>query len=489
MQIRTLSALSALGMLLTSYSVWSLTERNGAPEPAPFRAGAEEQPQRPTLAGADAAAFVTQGTLRTEARLGHARLAADSPMETFVLVNVRADDKVVGRSASRHLAIVIDRSGSMAGKRLNNALAAAEAAVRKLSSGDRVSVIEYASSARLLVPVTELDAASRERVIAQIRGVTAGGDTCISCALDASLQTLGRFAGVVDRVLLVSDGEATAGIRDVDGMRRVAEGIRNAGASVTTIGVDVDYNERMLAAISEVTNGRHYFVESPEGLARIFDRELSGLERTVAREARLELEPAPGVEIVEVVDRGFVRRGSRVFVSLGSFSAGEERGVLARVRIASGTPGSRPVASARLDYADLASGKQASSEGQLVATLTGDGSRSALDPMVEERVQRTGTVSALNEANGLFQAGDFEGAKKRLDGKLDEVRSRRSQAVAAAPAARRPSIEREFAKQEAALGNAASAFAEPPKGGSAAEVSRGKAASKRNQAAASDLAF
>jgi Ca-activated chloride channel family protein len=488
MQIRTLSALSAIGMLLTSYSVWSLTERNGAAGHLAVQPAAEAPPKVATIAASEAGTFVASGTLRTEARLGHARLAATSDTETFVFVNVRADDKAVGRSASRHLAIVIDRSGSMSGKRLSNALAAAEAAVRKLSTGDRVSVIDYASNARLLVPVTELDTSSRERVIAQIRNVTAGGDTCISCALDATLQTLGRFDGVVDRVLLVSDGEATAGIRDIDGMRRVAEGIRNAGASVTTIGVDVDYNERMLAAISEVTNGRHYFVESPEGLARIFDRELSGLERTVAREARLELEPAPGVEILEVVDRGFVRRGSRVLVSLGTFAAGEERGVLARVRVSRGNPGSRAVASARLDYADLTSGKDASSQGQLVAMLTSDGSRSALDPMVEERVQRSGTVTALSEANARFQSGDFEGAKRRLDGKLSEVRERRSQAVAAAPVARRPSIEREFAKQEAALGAAANAFAKPPTASSEG-VAKTKAASKRNQAAASDLAF
>lgn len=488
MRIRTISALSAIGMLLTSYSVWSLTERNGGPGPAAIQRDAEVKPPRvQTLAGGDST-FVASGTLRTEARLGHTRLAADSDAETFVLVNVRADDKAVGRAASRHLAIVIDRSGSMTGKRLENALAAAEGAVRRLSNGDRVSVIDYASSARLLVPVTELDGASRERVVAQIRNVSAGGDTCISCALDSTLQTLGRFEGVVDRVLLVSDGEATAGIRDIDGMRRVAEGVRNAGATVTTIGVDVDYNERMLAAISEVTNGRHYFVESPEGLARIFDRELSGLERTVAREARLELEPAPGVEIVEVLDRSFVRRGSRVLVSLGSFAAGEDRSVLARVRISRGTPGSRAVASARLDYDDLQSGKDAFSEGQLVATLTSDGSRSSLDPIVEERVQRTGTVTALNEANGLFQAGDFEGAKRKLDGKLDEVRSRRSQAVAAAPMARRPAIEREFSKQEAALGSAAAAFAQPPSP-SPSGTAQSKAAAKRNQAAASELAF
>jgi Ca-activated chloride channel family protein len=408
-----------------------------------------------------------------------------------VLVNVRADAQATGPAARRHLTIVLDRSGSMQGKRMRNAIVAAQSAVRRLGNEDVVSVVDYSTRARVLVPPTELDSQNRDRIVNEIARLNADGDTCISCGLETSVELLGRRSGLVNRVLLLSDGEATAGIMDVEGIRRVAAMVRNANATITTIGVDVDYNERMMTAIAQESSGRHYFVENPDGLASIFDLELSGLERTVAREAELDFELAPGVELVDVADKSFRREGSRVIVTLGSFSAGEERTVLARVRVPRGAPGERPIATTRLVFDDLTTGTASRAEGALVAVFTGDGTRSSLDPIVEERVQRTGTVGALSDANGLFAAGDADGARRRVGEKLDEVRSRGAAAVAAAPAPRKAAVKKDFEQQEAALGAAATAFAEPPPSPASApeEQRKSKAAVKRNQANAFDLSL
>jgi len=363
--------------------------------------------------------------------------------------------------------------------------------VRRLADGDVVSVVDYAGFGHVLVEPTELGPDTRSRVDARIAGLTADGDTCISCGLETALELLQRRSGGVDRVLLVSDGEATAGVRDLVGMRRVADRVRATGATVTTIGVDVDYNERMMTAIAEQTNGRHYFVQTPEALSAIFDQELSGLERTVAREAKVELELEPGVELLDAGGRSFRREGSRVSVTLGSFASGEERSVLARVRLTSTRGSEQPIARARLTYDDLTTGSRAESDGSLTALLTSDGSRSPLDPQVEESVQRGGAVTALNDANELFKAGDAEGAKQKVTARLDEVRERRAVAVAAAPAPAKASLSSRFDKEEAALGAAASAFAEPPPAATASPeaIRESKAAIKRNAAEAADLAF
>ena len=492
MKVRSVGALAGLCMLLTSYSVWSLTGENTPRRSGPLKPldDSSERRSDPRRDG-DGPSFTLGGTLRAEGRLGHPKLSGDSESETFLLVSVRADDQVTGRAARRHLSIVLDRSGSMAGKRLRNAVAAAQGAVRRLGNQDVVSVVDYSTNARVLVPPTELDSANRDRIVDDIARLAAEGDTCISCGLDTSIELFGRRPGFVNRVLLISDGEATSGVRDMDGMRRVAARVREANATVTTIGVDVDYNERMMAAIAQESSGRHYFVESPEGLASIFDRELSGLERTVARDAELEFALAPGVELVDVADRSFRREGSRIVVTLGSFAAGEERSVLVRVRVPRGAPGERPIATTHLAFQDLSTGNAASSEARLVALVSDDGSRSPLDPIVEERVQRTGTVSALNDANGLFASGDAESARRRVAEKLDEVRSSRAAAVAAAPAPRKAAVREEFDKQEAALGSAATAFAEPPPPAGAApeEQRKSKAAIKRNQAEAFELSL
>jgi Ca-activated chloride channel family protein len=491
MKVRVVGAFAALGMLLTSYSVWSLTSDRVTA--ATGRPGGEwREPSRRTDPDEPRGApFGQSGTLRVDARLGHARLPSAASSETFVLVRVRADDRATGLPTKRHLAIAIDRSGSMAGKRLKNALAAAQGAVRRLSDGDFVSVVEYSSSSNVLVPPTELDGASRERVVARIGSLTAGGETCISCALETTTSVLRQQSQGVSRVLLLSDGEATTGVRDVAGMGRVADSVRALGATVTTVGVDVDYNERMMTTIAQATNGRHYFVASPEGLPQIFDQELSGLERSVAREAELTLDLAPGVELLDVPDRTFRREGSEIRVSLGSFAAGEERSVLARVRVQADAGREQAIARSRLAYDDLSRGGRGEERGELFAVLTTDGSRSPIDPEVEERVQRSGAVTALNEANGLFAAGDAVAARRRVEAKLDEVREGRRVAVAAAPEPRKAALAQEFDKAEAALGSAASAFAEPPSPTSspADEERRSNVIRKQNAAGAAELAF
>ena len=492
MKVRTVGALAALGMLLTSYSVWSLTAEGTRPEAKlKRREWTERRGDSPQTGSVTTASFSARGTLAMDARLGHEKLPAGETLETFVLVHVRADDQASGRPTSRHLTIVVDRSGSMRGKRMTNAIAAAQGAVRRLSDGDVVSVVDYAGFAHVLVEPTELGPDTRSRVDARLAGLHADGDTCISCGLETALEVLQRRPGGVDRVLLVSDGEATTGVRDLGGMRRVADRVRATGATVTTIGVDIDYNERMMTAIAEQTNGRHYFVQTPEALAAIFDQELSGLERTVARDARVELELAPGVDLLDMAGRTFRREGSRVSVSLGSFAAGEERSVLARVRLESTSGSEQPIARARLSYDDLTTGSRAESDGSLTALLTTDGSRSPLDPHVEESVQRSGAVTALNDANDLFQAGDAAAARQKIATQLDEVRERRASAVARAPEPAKAGLSSRFDQEEAALGAAASAFAQPPPvaASSPAEVREGKAALKRNAAQAADLAF
>jgi Ca-activated chloride channel family protein len=489
MKVRTVGALAALGMLLTSYSVWSLTDETSSGRRALLGG---DTPIAIATSHSDTieATNASGGSLHLVARLGNARLPRGNE-ETFVLVNVRADASVVGRPTARELTIAIDRSGSMSGKRLSNAIAAARGAVARLADGDTVSVVDYSNAAHLLVTPTVLGPETRAAVDARLSTLTAGGETCISCALDTALDLVrGRNAGV-ERVLLLSDGEATTGVRSVDGMRRLGDRLRAAGATVTTIGVDVDYNERVMTAIAQAANGHHYFVASPEGLTAIFDRELTGLERAVAREAKVEIELEPGVELVEVLDHGFERDGSRVSVALGSFAAGEERSVLARVRVASDAAGERPIATARIRYDDLASGKPAESESELVAQLSDDGSRSPLDPEVEERVQRSGAAAALNTANDLFNAGDAVAAREHVAKKLDEVRREREVAIAAAPAPAKASLAERFDAQEVALGAAASAFAEPPPSASSnpVELRKSKAVVKENAERAADLAF
>jgi Ca-activated chloride channel homolog len=491
--LRRIGTLAALGLGLVAAQVWG-----GAEPPQELEIRHEMPPapvstQQPDLGPRNAGSSFSSGTtLSLAGRLGHARLRADQPNDTLLLVGVRADDQA--RSSTPpglNLSIVIDRSGSMKGKRLQNALAAARGMIGRLRAGDVVSVVSYAKTTEIVLPPTELDEPSRARALGALDQVVAQGGTCISCGIETGMELLSRRKGLVDRLLLLSDGEATDGVRDVDGFRQIAERCRDMGASISAIGVDVEYNERVMSVLALESNGRHHFVDDPADLARAFDAELETLARRVADEATLELELAPGVEAVQVHDRVHRREGSRLIVPLGGFSAGEEKTLLIGLWLPAGEPGERPIASVRLGFTELASGDTASASGALAAVLVGpDQPSSELDPTVAARAERAQTTAVLREANQLFYDGKPDQARDKLARQLAGVRAH--------GAAARPEAKADLAAQASALGDADKGFQQPaparePRVASAprklAPARKSRAQLKVNAARADALAF
>jgi Ca-activated chloride channel family protein len=469
MKVKTLGALGALGMLLTSVTVWSVTN----PRPADQENGktdsvVDPEDPRPTVPAFAGASFSTGKTLMMEGRLGHSKLLSTKDNETMLLVNVTADKGTVSNtSAPLNLAIVVDRSGSMKGRRLQQALDAARGMVRRLRDRDVVSVVTYSTTTQIVSPPTQVDSFTRDRVIAAIDTITAEGDTCISCGIDAGMEQLRQRsgAGMIDRLLLLSDGEATAGVRDVEGFRSIGSRVRNMGASISSVGVDVQYNERVMNALAIESNGRHYFAESASSLVRVFDEELESLVKSVAKSSEVAIDLAPGVEVQKVFDRTFRREGNKLFVPLGTFSSGEEKTVFVSLRVPRGAAGERPIADVKMTYDDVTGAiGRGECEGKLAALLTEEEKNvtTEVDPFVQARFLRSETKTALNDANDLFASGRADEARRRLNEGLANVRKQRELALSRAAPAAKPKLAADLGKQEQALDEANTGFSAPP---------------------------
>jgi Ca-activated chloride channel homolog len=505
MRVRTFALWAVLGVAGSTAAVLLL--------PAPTARGQSPLPPRvdsvlePELSSAH---FVDGKVLLLDGRLGHPTLARDpqgASAGTFVLATVTGADVATGVPVAPppvHLAIVVDRSGSMAGPKMTNAISAATGAVERMRDGDRATVVSFDGTARVLVPPTTLDAASRPQVEASIRSMHAGGDTCISCALTTATEELEASAGPRDevkRILLISDGEATTGVRDVTGLRALAARARDGGIGVSTIGVDLAFDQRVMAGIAQESNGKHWFVPDASALPQVFEEELGTLESAVASEAELTLEAAPGVVIDEVLDRSFRRDARQVRVPLGTFDAREEKTVLVRVHVPADADGTRPVVHMTLAYHDVLHRDQGTCEGSLAVDVRSDGSaQRELDPFVAARVERSRTARALTDANDLFEKGRGDDARAALASRQNEL-ARAGRAASAAATAMpivgrgfaRP-VDKDFGEQEAALsraqsGFAASASAHGGLGPPPASAPAAKSAVRQNQASASDLAF
>lgn len=498
MKLRTVLALGATGMAATAAAVWfntkpALGSGRETAEPRPGEAQPREAPRPPDPPAADHAHFTAGKTLMVEGRLGHPTLPAASESETFLFVDISADAAArAATPAPLDLAIVIDRSGSMKGRRLDNAMAATRAAIGRLRDGDLVTVVTYDTRADITVEPTPIDATSRARILQRLARPRAGGDTCISCGVETAMRLVPARPGRVSRILLLSDGFATAGVRDLPGFKVIAENCRRMGSSITTVGVDVDYDERILAALSRDSNGNHFFVRDPSGLPAIFEKETDALARTVAASAELTIDLAPGVFADQVFDRVTTGSGSQVVMPMGAFTAGEHKTALVRVRVPAGVPGDRAIAAVRLRYDDLVEKKPGNCEGLLAAVATDDTSKlSPLDGLVSARVTRSETASALEAANQAIREGRVQEATTLLRNQQHlNWEARRKAAKGASPAMMK-SLEDAFAAPDRALDGAsanfeAAAAAMPPTAGVAAPTAPPPAVNAQMRASQAD---
>src|SRR5262249_52797912 len=157
-----------------------------------------------------------------------------------------------------------------------------------------------------------LDPQTREAVKLGIRGIKVGGETCISCGIEAAMAELGRTRDKVNRMIVLSDGDATAGGRDLPGVKGITDRARAMGVGVNTGGVGVEYNQRILGGIAQQGAGEHYFIEDAAAIRRVFQAEAEKLRATVARDVTASIDLPEGVELDRVFDRPFERRGRRV---------------------------------------------------------------------------------------------------------------------------------------------------------------------------------
>ncbi len=508
MRVQTVALWALVGMLASSAAAMAIPLHSSD---SPTISG---DPQKPT--STDISHFTAGQTLTVDARLGHASIASSSPGETFLFASVAGTDASETSAPPLNLAIVIDRSGSMKGERLANAIAAAVGTVERMRDVDTVTVVSFDTEAQVVVPPTAASASARPSIESAIRSIRLGGDTCISCGLESAMSQL-RTAPVasdhVTRMLLLSDGATNHGITDLGGLRALAGRMRDRGCAISTIGVDVDFDEKVMAALALESNGRHYFVQNPSELPAIFAQEFDSLLSSVARESELAVEVAPGVEVEQVFDRTFRREGSRVIVPFGTFSAKQEKTVLMKLRVPTDRDGVQPVASVKLNYRDLVQKSDGSCRGDLALLVTSDGSaQKELDPFVATRLERSRTAETLTEANQLFEQGRVNEARDKLARREEELKATGTTARAAAKTARPLAVgrgdafdvDKDFDRQSAAVAQAESSFAAPPPAatpaagaGAAPAPARiapqdsraGKAGVRANQANAVDLAF
>lgn len=191
----------------------------------------------------------------------------------------------------------------MGGEPILRARQAATHLIRNLESSDKVSVVSFDDVIEILAPCDEVG--RQYQVENRLATLEARGSTNLHQGwLEAAYQ-VERCADSkqIDRVVLLSDGQANSGITDKSQIcARVQDWCHNKGVTTTTVGLGLDYNEDLLAGMADAGNGNFYHIESPDDIEALFQVELQGLSRTFGTGVTLGLEELAGVELLRVVN-------------------------------------------------------------------------------------------------------------------------------------------------------------------------------------------
>lgn len=227
--------------------------------------------------------------------------------------------------AAATVQVVLDRSGSMDGERLEAARDALLALVDRLAASDSFGLVTFDSEVEVVVPAGPLT--DKARVRDAIRGVWPRGMTNLSAGLLRGLQEARRVAGPAGAtVLLLSDGHANEGVVDPDQLSGVAATARRAGVTTTTIGIGLDYDEQLLATIAGGGQGGHTFALDGDAAAGAVAGEVAGLLSKTVQAASLIVKPEASVDSVTVwhdLPTNPINGG--LMLELGDLWAGEHR--------------------------------------------------------------------------------------------------------------------------------------------------------------------
>lgn len=251
------------------------------------------------------------------------------------IMPVRFDSEKTREQPNIAIALVIDRSGSMSGPKIEAAKESARATAEVLSPSDLITVIAFDSQPTTIVRLQR--ASNRMRISTDISRLTAGGGTAIYPALKEAYDHLAAARAKVKHVILLSDGQAS-----YDGIADLCQEMRSARITVSAVGIG-DADRNLLNIIADNGDGRLYMTDDLAALPRIFMKETTEAQKSALVEDLVKAHVVKRVEAIEGTGvesapplHGYVStkpkpRGEVILIS----DLGEP--ILARWRVGTGT--------------------------------------------------------------------------------------------------------------------------------------------------------
>jgi Ca-activated chloride channel family protein len=254
-----------------------------------------------------------------------------------------------------NLSLVLDKSGSMQGEKIQNLRQAAKLVVDRLTPQDMISIVAFSDRKYLIADSQPV--ADKEALQKKIDRIRDGGGTAISGGMSQGLAELEKALSPdrVSRMLLLTDGQTFG---DEKQCKKLAQKAGDKGVVVNALGLGDDWNEDLLDDIAEASGGVADFIDSPDKIVAFFEQAVQSMQDTVVQNTQMTLRLANGVtprqvwQVLPMISNlGYRPLSDRdVQVTLGELEKGQPRSLLVELLFSPRPAGRYRIAQAEISY-------------------------------------------------------------------------------------------------------------------------------------------
>ena len=353
--------------------------------------------------------------------LDHAVVAVEKDQEVNLLVKLTAPEGKTDGRRPLNIGLVIDRSGSMAGEKLECAKTAMKRLITHLGADDLLSIVTFESGVEALLPPSRV--VNKDELKQRVDQIEPAGGTNLSGGWLKGLELVsGAADGVrLNRIMILTDGQANEGITVPAKLRTLGSSAYAQGRIVTTtLGFGEGFDEDLLTGIARESGGRFYFIETADAAPAVFQEELAGLLSLVAQNIEVKVTIAEPVRLIRQWS-GYPgkQKGRSVTFALGDAYAKEEKSVLLTLLVPGVAElGERQIAEIQLGYTEITEENAVSRRLKIpVRVNVADEAAATSAPVELEVLQELAlqvAAEARQKAITLADSGDLAGARRTL---------------------------------------------------------------------------